>query len=306
MGKREILLKNKYKIVFDERARKYDDIFLKKRYENYNSYILGSSRVMNIQTEIKNEHIKLYNFGISWGNPNDFKFIIENLLKNNVKIDILLIGFDFNSFYSPKDYTEKYKKSENNFIKLITYDTSKYSVAVIKNFFKKQTLSNIDENGVIHYFEYENEILKGDYDFSDKKYLRKAEGILKSTYIDREYGLKINKQIKEICEINKIKIIPFITPEHNFLYELYTNDILILEKYIQFKNDLFEIYGEYYDFSEVNEINKDNKNFYDAVHYRNYIGEKIINKVFYNQGDYGKLINKKIEKGDVIERVQNM
>lgn len=291
LGNREIVVKNKYKVIFDERIKKYQYIFLNKNYEKYNAYILGSSRIMSIDTQTKDENFKIYNFGVSWGNPNDFKFIIENLLKKR-KIDILFIGFDFNSFYSPKDYTEKYKKSESSLIKMLSYDTTKYSIITLKAKYRKKISSKIDKNGVISYGEYEEMIKKGTYDFSDKKYLDKSLGILTSTYIDREYGLKINKQIKEICDKNKIKIIPFITPEHKFLYELYTKESIMREKYIQFKNDIFEIYGDYYDFSEINEINKENTNFYDAVHYRKNVAKNIKNKIFYNEGDYGKFINK--------------
>jgi RNase H-fold protein (predicted Holliday junction resolvase) len=82
------------------------------------------------------------------------------------------------------------------------------------------------------------------------------------------------KEIKDICDKEKINCIFFINPIHQKTYE-YTNKKLLKE----FKLKLSKI-TDYYDFSIQNKISKDNSYWIETSHYTIEIGNIIINKIY--------------------------
>lgn len=100
-GKREVIAKNIYKPILNERAKKYEYIFYENHVEEYDSLILGSSRVMQIIPS----HIfsgKFYNFGVHVANNVEKLFILEEWLKRK-PLKKVYFGIDFYNFHKNKN-----------------------------------------------------------------------------------------------------------------------------------------------------------------------------------------------------------
>ena len=97
------------------------------------------------------------------------------------------------------------------------------------------------------------------------------------------------KKIVSLCRKESINCVFFINPIHKTVY-LDTN----FDDFITFKKGLSKETG-YYDFSGINSITKNNYFYYETSHYREMVGEHIMDVIF-NNGidspmDFGKYID---------------
>ena len=97
------------------------------------------------------------------------------------------------------------------------------------------------------------------------------------------------KKIVGICRKENINCVFFINPIHKTVY-LDTN----FDDFITFKRGLSKETG-YYDFSGINSITKNNYFYYGISHYREMVGEYIMDVIFNNginsPADFGKYID---------------
>ena len=94
------------------------------------------------------------------------------------------------------------------------------------------------------------------------------------------------KNIISICKENNINLIFFINPIHKTTY-LYNN----LDNLNNFKKRLSQI-TNYYDFAIINSLTTNNYNFYETSHYRELVGDIILDTIYNNSTEYGLLVTK--------------
>ena len=81
-------------------------------------------------------------------------------------------------------------------------------------------------------------------------------------------------RLKQLRHLHGIELIVFINPMSKAAYL-----DMDFNQFNDFKCRLANVVP-YYDFSGLNEIAVDNHNYYDTVHYRPVVGDKIIDRVF--------------------------
>lgn len=295
LGEREWFVVKKYKPIFFDRSEKYKKFFKEDKLE-YNTLILGSSRVMNITPKNNDGINKIYNFGVNHGNYNDYNFLINEITKRQEnKIKHIIIGIDFSGTYLTKNKSGEYLSNQKYFENLLSYDTLKLSYKSFRNKLNNEPTNYFNDDGVIIYSKWEDERRKNIYkypsveDFPGNQF--KKENI--------NFAIPKLKSIKKKCDENGIKLTVIITPEIRYLYIGYMLDSEIKSEYINFRKYLVDIFGEVYDFGGNYEINNNPQNYYDLVHYVPEIGDIILSIILdkSQRGNYGKKINKdNIEK----------
>jgi len=297
-GDRDFLVKKIYKPIVNERAYKYDYIFYKKNYKKYDSYILGSSRVMNIDPDSIKKYTNSYNFGVHAANNKEKLFLLKELLKSGAKVDTVYLGIDFFNFNISmrQHFLDEAKFKSSSFENYLSFSMLKDSIKSIKNQLKKEPKTYIVENGLTIYYEQDQLIKNNKYDFSDKRYQEAAKNYVKNDFIEKKFQIdeksfEALKDIKTLCDKSGIKLYVFITPNHEMLRREFLKHKEIYEKIKLIKKRLKMIFKKVYDFSVEDKENKINQNFYDIVHYRSVLGKKII-ETFYGDYGYGKILKK--------------
>lgn len=298
-GKQNFFCELRYKPVLNERAKKYNDIFNNKEIENYDSIILGSSRVMKIMPSNFNDMSKVYNFGVHVANNAEKLFIIKEWLKVK-RLKKIYLGIDYYNFNNLKrplfiNYSKFTDNSAGNYLSI---STLKLSIKSLKNKLKNEPITFFNKDGSLNYFNKEKMIVENRYNFSKDNFIAQATSNIQANAIKTQNEIEekvfnILKQIQEISFTNNIELYVFITPTHEEeIRQLikYPN-IMRNREYIEKK--LVDIFGKVYNFSILHPYNKNRKNFYDIHHYRSFVGDKIIERLNNKSSDYGVLLKGK-------------
>jgi len=291
-GKQNFICSKIYKPILNERAEKYDYIFYENHIKDYDSIILGSSRVMKISPKSLKKVGKFYNFGISFANNAEKLFILKEWLKKK-DLKTVYLGLDYFNFhknmYSMLLKKEKFKKIF--YSDYFSFSTFKLSLKVLKFQILDKPKTFFNNDGTINYMEKDNLIKENRYDFSKKRYEAEAKNIVNSFMItnafivdEKVFGLL--KEMKKLSIENGFKLKVFLTPAQKEAIDELNKHPELLKKFHIIQQKLVKIFGNIYDFGILNEINKDRKNFYDPYHYRLNVGDKIIDRLN-SKGNYG-------------------
>lgn len=295
-----------YRTDFREQKIEPNQRFIKIRYllnnpGKYDSFMFGSSRVGNIPSESIPDG-KYYNMTISQGIPSEHLYNLKLLLDNNVKVKTVMLGLE--------DFSYKLEpRSENG--ELIT---ELYSESAIENlkYYIKYTFKMPDRNVLEPYIHPKDEEFPVFYDIynsgrpihteideyinthkdehiKDKKF--KTPSVHNTNFMDQT--LKDIQEFVDLCNKNSIKCIVFINPTYKTTYTA-NNPV----QFMEFKKRLAGI-TDFYDFSGINSVTGDPFNYYETSHFRVFIGEKMLARMFDNYNkvpvpeDFGVLVTKK-------------
>lgn len=290
-GDREILCKNIYKPVLNERAKKYNYIFYDNNIEKYDSLILGSSRVMTIAPSHTAEG-KFYNFGVHVANNTEKLFLIEEWIKRK-SIKKIYFGIDFYNFHNKKSQLNlnKNKFQEQYSHNYLSIETLNMSFKTLQYDFKNTPQVFFKDDGELVYFQNDTMIRNGSFNFSDTKYIQEAQQNYQNNYIKDKFEIEYDvfetlKKVKKICSENNIELYVFITPSHITDIKRVAADFELNSKFDMIREHLREIFGTVHDFSLASAENKNNRYFYDAYHYRANLGDKILNTL--KQSNFSK------------------
>ena len=293
-GDNNLLIEERYKPVVNERSQKYTYIFHKKNYTKYNSYILGSSRVMNINPKFLKQYGNIYNFGIHVGNNAEKLFLLKELIKYKAPVKSIYLGIDFFNFNSSmrQHFLDETHFKDSTFQNYLSFSMFKVSLKTITYKLKQTPQTYLANNGTLIYYQKEHEIQQDNYDFSNEHLKKLSKDYLVNNFIQNNFILDtkvfdILKEIKKLCQEHNIKLYIFITPINNTLKKEFEKHTTISKKILFIKYKLINIFNIIYDFSLKDEENKKNKNFYDIVHYRESLGTKLI-KSMHGDFNYGK------------------
>lgn len=276
-----------YRTDFTQQKIEPNQRFIKMRYllnnkDKYDSFLFGSSRVGNIPSETIPGG-KYYNMTISQGIPSEHLYNLKLLIDKGVKVKSVMLGLE--------DFSYKLEsRSENG--ELIT---TPYSASPIENlkYYIKYTFKMPDRDILKPYINPTKEEFPVFYDIyntgrpihteideyinthkeehiKDKKF--KNPSVHKTNYM--EETLKDIQEFVDVCNQNSIKCTVFINPTYKATY-LANNP----SEFIKFKKKLVQI-TDFYDFSGINSITVDPFNYYETSHFRVFIGEKMLAKMF--------------------------
>lgn len=293
-GSRNWLVNKEYKPIVHERSEKYNYIFHESNIHKYNCLILGSSRVMSILPFPKSNEI-CYNFGIHVANNPEKLFILQEWLKR-APLKTVYLGNELYNFHAqalplylnPSKFTHG---SEGNYLSI---STLLISFKALSNQLSKQSQTYFTNDGTIRYSAKEKAIRLNTYDHSHAYFQKLSIQTMKNDYLNQPFvydqkALIPLKQLKVLCDQNKVKLYPFITPAYSDIHSSFQNTPKLAAASQRFRADLISTFGTIYDFETNHSFNANPKNFYDPIHYRPNIGNLIYERFSVNNG-YGIII----------------
>lgn len=296
-GKQNHFCDIKYKPVLNERGQKYNYIFNEKNIKKYDSLILGSSRVMKVVPSNSKFTKDFYNFGVHVANNAEKLFLIEEWLKVK-KLKKVYLGIDYYNFHQNKRPlyvdTSSYKNDFN--ANYLSIQTLKLGYKSLINKIKDQPITFFNRDGSINYFNKDSLIAQGKYDFSIKKFQNEAisslkENMVSNPFVVEEKVFDILKQIKVLSIKYGFELYVFITPSQQEVFKELKNYRDLNKKFLYIDKKIVDIFGKVYKFYHDDKYNQDTRNFYDVVHYRGVLGDKIIDRLN-GIGDYGIILEK--------------
>lgn len=254
-----------------------DKNYIKTKYiienpEKFDTYMFGSSRVGAIHTEkIKGE--KVYNMTYSEGVPYDHLDTIKTFVENNVKIKKIYMGVDSLSYttdgrqHKSNPMRCPYSELHNNFeVYFNIYCNPKVNFLSLYTTYFKQNKAKINSE------QFYNFGWHHDYNKKTTINWEKAKASIGAAYLLDE-TIEDIKEIKELCEKNKIELVVFTNPMYEKTYKA-----SVEHDYFKFLKKLSEV-TDYYNFSGLNDVTTNTDYFIDASHYNAYVGDMIMNVI---------------------------
>jgi len=282
---------------FNERQQKTN--YVNSRYMNYDGVLLGSSRTTHInQNFFKNMNI--FNYASNSMRPYEYKGDIDFFKRKNLKaLKYIIIGADFYGigkpvdvkFKEPKFYINKTESLGYRYKMLFSLDSLKYSLRNIRNFYQGAK-EYYDRNNIKYVSKVsEKERLKR----YTKNLKRHTKSFMKPKYQYNTNLIPIYKSLKS--DNPNTKIIIFTSP--------ITADLLVsiikngdkLKEYEEWLKNMINIFGEVYQFMDINSVTTNLQNYPDDDHYYDNIAKLVANRIANNDnpnipGDFGILLNR--------------
>lgn len=295
-GKQNIFCSFKYKPVLNERGKKYDYIFYKNHIDDYDSLILGSSRVMQIIPSNSPLTKSFYNFSVHVANNAEKLFILKEWLKRK-KLKTVYLGIDYYNFHKNKGPLNiSYSKFQNyNSGNYLSISATKLSYKSLKNQLQDSPQTFFNKDGSINYYNKDKLIKNNQYDFSKKTFQIQSKGfvqnnLIKDPFVIEDKVFDTLQKIKKLSIKYNFKLYIFITPMQQEVINQLKQYPNILKKYKYIDKKLVKIFTKVYNFAIENTYNNERKNFYDPFHYRAILGDKIVSVLNNNSNDYGKIL----------------
>ncbi|EKX99335.1 hypothetical protein HMPREF9163_00561, partial [Selenomonas sp. oral taxon 138 str. F0429] len=205
------------------------------------------------------------------GIPSEWLHDIKQLLAGGVVINQIIIGVDNVSFLLDPIENEKNPLRRPYY----NYDWKMYTMFLLQ----RPVIFSTDNRKFRYDIYNTGRIFQ---DIAEKKIAANPEGYAENLplFISPTSRNRISDAIDEIKAIKTftdqhgIELIVFINPMSKAAYL-----DMDFNQFNDFKCRLANVVP-YYDFSGLNEIAVDNHNYYDTVHYRPVVGDKIIDRIF--------------------------
>ena len=259
--------------------------YMLENYHKYDTLLFGSSRVQFINPQ----HIlgaKAYDLTVAEGIPQEYYLMLKFLISTGAKLKSVLIGLD--NFSQNVSFASHQNALETKSHYLITGEDSykfysdyffrlpqKRDFQDIKNRYKHLNLFKM------HY----NIIYNQEKAFKEQTYSQPNPNAPIYNNPTTWHGdnlknsLEAIRDIKLLCDQHGIKTIFWINPIQHTSYDAMQNDRVNKVLFKKFKSELANI-TDYYDFSEPNQISKDNRNWLETSHFIPKIGDLIIKTIF--------------------------
>ncbi len=285
----DIFGSNFLKKSFQKNERFIKIEYLTKNNINFNSYLIGSSRIGPTDPEMINKYIlgaKFYNFTIASATLTDELDHIKYMIKAGYPIKNLYLQVDITdnmmSYKHPtSDYLRKqhpYLNDESMIIYYIDYLINPFPKNVKGKIVKNLSATNNEfysiQSGMWSYPNVDKEIDKNcqKYTANEISFSTKRKPFIKNTYTN--VNLISLSKIIELCKKNNINLIIFTTPNnHNYLDRVYEDE------YYTFLKGLTSV-TNFWDFSGYNTVTLNDCNYYESSHYRPKVAKLIAARIF--------------------------
>ncbi len=264
---------------------RYMKIEYLKKHPDYNTFLIGGSRPGVIKTEVVDRYFpgaKTYNLSLLDGIPSEFEKYTEWLVKNMPDLSHVILELDW-----PVGYEHDPKNAQLNELHPDISGRSRNDFLL--DFLAKINFRALGEaisnnTGGLNQMEYDFtkgywsrplrdkqidtncDVYKASEElFSDGKKARKKldTALLSET-------LAAIARIKSLLDKKKVKLTLFLSP-----FNKHQLDAIELSDYEQFVTQLVKI-TDFYNFMYYNKITMNDCNYYEASHFRPYIGDLVV------------------------------
>lgn len=275
--------------------------------EKPKTILIGTSRIGVINPKIveKFTHTKVYNLSLPASSIEEqYEYILFNI--NRIKVTNIIWGIDFFSFNPESRLPTSFSNdrlNKNFYIgdykdTLFTVDAFLASIKTLKdNLSHKKNRVNL-YNGQNYFLEHKINYKIYGSSFIDKKI---KEGLKGYKTTKELFGSKLFKKPKSIdkkfvyikkivslCHKSNIKLTIYVSPIYVKTLQLIYS-LNLWNTYKHFQIGLAQIHP-FWDFSENLKLISDKNNFWDNSHLREKAADKIIEAIFTQNYNYGKLI----------------
>lgn len=215
-------------------------------------------------------------------------FDLFYMANENLKIKRVIIGINFNMFneYGYMDRVTGIKKiQENPFMYIYNKDVAEAAYYILNNLISKKSFNSTP--------------LMTKEEFWDWNISTKAT----HWYGKYKFPNELHKKLidfDEFTKANNIEVIFIITPHHQEFHER-LKYFGLEEEEKKFKEIMFKLNANVYDYDYDNEITRYRSNFNDPIHYNNAIGQLIVNEIFNNDLKIGITNHKTPHKQQLIK-----
>ena len=272
--------------------------YIKTRYasehpDKFNAFILGSSRVGNLppdglpQVDADGEELRWYNMTYAMGCPKDNLETVRSLLDNGVDVRFVVVGIDEISMYNgyeensrepmSKQYQE-YVKSPLRFYYYYMNVKPEWSLLA-----QVMNQDAEDEENAVLFYEYG--VDKRNLDITEPQ---ESAKMISSLGCGHYYEERLESEpvraladLKELCDERGIELRVFTSPVLQTTYEE-----AVSKGYLDFLADAATVV-DYYNFSGLNKYTTDMKYYFDASHYKPYVGLLIEKAIFADDSEAG-------------------
>ena len=280
--------------------------FVKTQYiihnpKKFNAFVFGSSRVNYIPLDALPEEtdgkpLRWYNMTHSEGIPAEHLQTVRTFLKNGVKIDMIILGFDNIAMYASLGQHEQqllrmpFQVYEENALRFyVPYLKNITAPSIIKEVSRYNAAEKKDE--AEHFYGFG--VLSADLDFSltenpkMERYVSNHEG----NEFTQKDAYKDIAAIAELCRENGIALVLFTSP----LYEMTYRDAAE-NGYFDFLRSVAGV-ADFYNFSSVNSYTTNPQYYFESSHYRPALG-LLVEKVLFGMDEEREGIRR--EAGDAL------
>jgi hypothetical protein len=279
--------------------------------DRFDSFIFGSSRTTVIDPA-KICDRNFYNMSYSQGLPSEHLAILNTFVRKGIKIKTVIIGLDEFCFTIPPGEHEKQllrimhpsvtgRSLCDTFFTFFfrmpkLFEISNGMKLLFNNGERKNFLVN--EKGLqLSWIETEKGIALSGKSLLTNDTIQSSPVIFEPKLVDEVFT-----QIEELILLSKknnFSLIFFFNPINKNLYIKYADSLIPIKLRLASLTD-------FYDFSGLNPITVNNLDYYDDGHYRYFVGDMIVKKIFpcddlNNLRDFGVLVTKK----NVNKHIQN-
>lgn len=267
----------------NDRFVKMEYLLENRNFDKYDSYLWGSSRVQKMDTRLTGK--KTYNMGASVGMPEDCLRELKTLKSRGAFVDTVYLGLDdfsycadyneqiFLAFRHP--YEQELDKRYKYYADLLFKPgiIKAWGYEILRHSSKKGTFL-IQKNGMyLVPREVENYIEENPIEYVREKKFESHRGGVSGTDSRLRKCIETVREIKQFCDENHIRFVPFFNPQHMTTY--LADDMELMNR---FKKELVKI-SPFWDFSGVNYITSNNYFWYETSHPRAFICDKILDTV---------------------------
>ncbi len=274
----EVIVSNQ----INDRFVKMEYLLRNQNFEKYDSYLWGSSRVQKTDTQLTGQ--RTYNMGASGGMPEDCLRDLKQLKENGAFIDTVYLGLD--DFFYSTNYGELlsaiYRRPYDSELdkRCQYYADLLIKPGIIKTWGREKMKPGpgaktlLYQNGMyIVPQKTEKQIEENPMEYVREKKFDKPSRFSSGGNSRFEECIETVRAIKQFCDENHIRFVPFFNPQH---MTTYLNDDMELMN--RFKKELVKI-SPFWDFSGVNYVTSNNYFWYETSHPRAFICDKILDTV---------------------------
>ncbi|MEI6132595.1 MAG: hypothetical protein WCQ41_07215 [Bacillota bacterium] len=276
--------------------------FLDKKHDMFDSYLLGGSKTAAILPSFLKKYYpkaNFYNLNMFGGKFYDYEKTLNYLVKHykvkNIVLQISLlelIKLDTGTDLKGRLDAKVSGKSVAAFKSEFMYVNKKYAYEKAKAYktWGPQAIKDFPFriwDGSYNRVRLENIIKKAPNYFFNTKY-RFPKIIPKYKVISSNYNLEVLKRMVKLCKAKKINLKVIAAPTYKQEFEAFPQG-----EVENFLKGVAKI-AKFWNFSGINSISSDKKNFYDYNHYRVNVAQKMLARIFNDKSvwvpkDFGKL-----------------
>lgn len=256
--------------------------------DKFDSYLFGSSRVGYIHTEqLNSSENRWYNMTYSNALLPEIKETIKTFIKNDIIPQNIMIGIDSvdgSDAYAHIDDLLR-KPYPTTFQDAVRFHLSYMNPAVaFESLFTLQQGSD-EEKVREQFYEYGGIYENGSKSYNWDKIPIVENEINRVATAHTDHTLQVLEEIVTLCEEHSINLILFTTPLHISAYCDSMDQEFLL--FITKAASIHDIYC----FSSINDINTNNDNYWEEIHYDSNVGDLILQRIFAEESFDRKLLS---------------